>query len=252
MDKEDLFGFDDKPEYEVEAPEIEEIEEVAQEAAETVEETPGEVTETVTEAEAPAETPTQKDNFVPLAALIEEREKARAYREQLAELQRQQEAAAVAERRSMVPDPIEDPMGFRQHVLEEARQIFRWENLERSRAQAVETYGQEFVAEVATFIAEQEKSDPTLTERVLAASNPAEFCIALKKRHDAVHAIEADPDEYVRRRALELGLTQPVAAEIPTPAPKSVQPRSIVSAPSKGERKNTGFQDFFDAIDNKR
>ena len=248
--------FSKKTEYEAEN----EIEttvdaEVADTVEDTVEQTVNDTAEEVgvttptTEA-APAED--TKTGLVPLAALQAERERAKTIRLQS---ERLQERINELERASsQKPDPFDDPAAWEAHQearlqAEVQRQIVG-HNLNQSRARAAEKYGESYLLELSDWASGQAESDPLFEAKVLSSPDPVEHIVSLKKRHDLLKEVETDPDAYVRRRALELGLaaTVPAVEALQLTPTKSLGPKSIASASSREISKGTSTGDSFDAI----
>lgn len=249
--------FSKKTEYEAEN-EIETT--VDAEVADTVEETVEQTVNDTVAAEAgiaPNTTETNpaeeaKTGLVPLAALQSERERVKTFR--LQSEARQARINELERASSQIPDPYDDPAAYEAHYearlqAEVQRQIVG-HNLNQSRARAAEKYGESFILELSDWAGAQAESDPLFEAKVLSSPDPVEHIVSLKKRHDLLQEVETDPDAYVRRRALELGLaaTAPAVEALQLTPTKSLGPKSIASASSREISKGTTSGDSFDAI----
>lgn len=248
----DFFSSNSDNESEIETPEIEQIEEVAADPAEADEAT----VETEIEAE-PA--PTAEPKMVPLSAVQAERQRAKDAIDQL-NVARQQLADFQAKQASKsVPDPYDDPQGFgayqQQLVAQQVQQAITHQNFMQSRERALAAHGQEYIDEVAAWASGVAETDPTFEGRMLAQPDPAAWVIEQKNRSDLLKSFEADPDNYVRQRALELGLAaiEPIEATQPM-AKKPLGPKSLAGAKSQDSVSNLPETpaDAFDAIFRKR
>lgn len=239
-----------------------EIEDTAAEIEPTVEETVDEIEEATEAEDAAAEVvepvSQEQPKMVPLAALQDERDKAKGYREQLDALQRQAAEGERAKAFSAMPDPLDDPGAYvafiQQSIDSRVTESIAADRFTRARAQAVAEHGEEFVHELAEFAdAYATTVDPLIGEKALNAPDPVAYIISVKKRHDAIQAIGTDEEAFIRRRALELGLipqvTDTVTAEATKPLSKTpLQPKSINNAPSRGQSKDQGGISFFDSL----
>ena len=207
---EEFFSPDTNTEIELEptakTPEVEEVETTEPEAVETE-------TDTV-EAEAAV---TQAPKMVPLSAVQAERKKAKEAYDQINAL-RQQIAAFEASKRE-VPDPYDDPAAFGAHqqqlIARQVQEALIAQRFIESQARAVLTHGQAFIDEVSDWATEVSASDPTFGERAFAQADPAAWVIEQKQRSELLKSFEADPDDFVRRRALELGYATLEETEAP-------------------------------------
>ena len=248
--------FSKKTEYEAET---ETATTVDTEVTETVEETAQETVDEPAEVEgvrtptteaAPAEE--AKTGLVPLAALQAERERAKTLR--LQSEARQARINELERASSQTPDPYDDPAAYTAHfearLQAEVQAQLIGHNLNQSRARAAEKYGEGYILELSDWAAAQAESDPLFEAKVLNSPDPVEHIVSLKKRHDLMKEVETDPDAYVRRRALELGLaaTAPAVEALQLTPTKSLGPKSIASASSREISKGTTSGDSFDAI----
>ena len=246
MTNDDLFDFDNSAEPEMEGTETEATEEVVEVEEPEIE---AEATEVPAETEEPMapqveaiEEPKDEPSTVPLEALRQERERAKQYREQVENYQRAEQEREQARLASNMPDPIDDPQAYHDYVINNAVMQIEERNkvakFESSVKKAQETYGQEYLDDLADFVSQTKAVDPTIEAKAMAAPDPVEYVIGLKKRQELMKNVEADPDAWVKQRAIELGLipmaqAQPTVVEQATPAvPKMTGPRSLANAPA--------------------
>lgn len=211
------------------------------ETAETTEPEAPEIVETETVAETPqVEVEPDRSKWVPLTAVQAERDKVREKRDEIDRLNRELEAYRQAQQptaqpqdgqsfyqQSNIPDPYDNPAGYHEFVMSQARQEMQLQNLACSRERALKEHGEQKITEVAEWASEIARNDPTFEARLLSQPDPAAWVIDQKKRADLLKSFEADPDAYVRNRAKELGL-----AEVPVEVSPvtTVQPQ-VVRAP---------------------
>lgn len=227
-----------------------EVEEVVEEVVE----------ETAAETEvSPAPQVVEETSTVPLAALHSEREKlktskaeAEALRQQIADMK------AAAQNNTNRPDPYDDPEGYARfmeaHFDQVVEQKMAVRAFNEARARAVESHGEEFVQELADWADSYALTvDPNIGDKALATSDPLQFLISARKRHQSILDLEADEEAFIRRKAAELGIVpSTVAAPVvealqPTPK-KSVGPRSLASISNRENNSRKGPEDYFDAI----
>lgn len=213
--------------------------------------------------EVAPEEPRREATMLPLAAVLEERRKAREDRDELMRLRQQMaqyeqskpDAAAPAMPQG-APDPYDDPAGFyayqQQQIAEQVQVGIFQNNLQTSRSRAVQKYGQDYINEVADWAGDEATRNPAFESELMRQADPAEWVVEQKKRSELFKQITTDPDAYVRQRAAELGLAMsgvPDTAPL-TPATKPNGPKSLVNAKSTNEAVSLKQQakDDFDAI----
>lgn len=260
-DLDDLFSDDsseetieESAETETEAPEPqEEVEEPAETNPET---------DPVEEAEeAPKPTQESRENFVPLAALLEEREKAKQNKAEADRLQAQIAEFEARKAQANVPDPYDDPAGYNDYLaaqvedrVAQALAAREQQQAERqfleARAKAVQDHGEEFVSRLGDWVDDYAANvDPTVGDKAMASGDPVSFLIDLQKRHNSFQAYSENPEEFIRKQALEMGLvpTAPAAVETTQPAPKG--PPSLSSASSRdATNASLSLDEAFEAI----
>lgn len=175
----------------------------------------------------PVEQPKDDTKQVPLGTMLDMRDKWKAAELRVAEL----EAAQV--QRQPIPDPLDDPEGYHAYFEQRARDVEINTRINTSRMIAIQQYGQEEVDSAAKWFLDKVKEDPTYEQRLITQPHPADWVVRQHKREALLGQIGDDPDEYVRRRAAELGLTAPTT-ELPVVVPQQAStpvrvPRSLAS-----------------------
>ena len=154
--------------------------ELTEETAEVVEQTPEpEVTEEVeeetkgeteeAEAETESEPPTEETKTVPISALTDERRKRQEAEEQLEKLKQPEQTVEL-------PDPVEDPEGYKTAIEEQVKQQVQVDRINDSRKAMLESeeFGVDFEEKERVFLVLQ-ALDPSLKEQMLSHQDPAKF-----------------------------------------------------------------------------
>lgn len=222
---EDKLGFlsegeDAQPAEPVEtAPEPEESAEAPEQAAPEV---TGEK-----EVAPPATVQDDQGRFVPVTALLDERDKRKAAEQRAAALEqwRQEQERKAQEKQ---PDFYEDPdkaFGFMRDQFEQ--RLFN-ERLNISEAMARQSHGDDVVAEAQQAFAAAMQRDPGLMQKLQNETNPYGFVVNWHKQQRFLSEVK-DPDTW--REQERERIRQEIMAEIQSPRPKS-PPQSLASAPS--------------------
>jgi hypothetical protein len=186
------------------------------------------------EAEAPK--PQPEPGFVPLAALLDARDKAKAAEERAARLEAQRQQAQPVQ----VPDMFEDPEGYQAFMGTVIEQRLYGERLAMSERIARLEHGAETLAQAKEWGLAKCDADPYFNQKVRQSQDPYAVVIDEWKRENAA-AIPADELEQFRKwKAAQAQLSgqQPPASPAPpnpSPAPPAIPPRSLASAPSAGD-----------------
>ena len=229
---EKLFG--ETPSNSVAAPEVvpeAPVQQPEAEAPPVVEDLPVAIYGDPKPAEEQAEQKPAEPGFVPLKAMLDERDRYRdakaerdRLKDQLDNLKRERETVKT-------PDPIADPEGYDAHV-----QRALWQqNVRFSERLAVKEYGAEAVKAAKAWWVDLEKQNPAFAQIVSRQEDPIEYVVKEHRRHQALAEIgDKSIDDFVRERAAKLGLTvaPAAAASAPQPAPVTMQ-RPAVAAPPR-------------------
>ncbi len=237
-----LDGSEDTPVIVTEAP-----------AAEPVAEAPApEPVEPAAEVQAETVPEKQDGKFIPIGALMDERDKRKAAEERIRQFEAQQPKQAAI-------DPYDDPQGFaaeQQRLMDERVTQMRFEMSDRFARQQ---YGDEATKAAIEWGQSRAQSDPVFAASYMRENDPIGWMVQQHQRDGLLSQIgDRSLDDFVRdyvtQNGEKLGLTAPVAATpvIPTnvanQAPKPAPPRSIASdAPASGNPA-TSSADFVASI----
>jgi hypothetical protein len=169
----DLFNA--KPEAEVKAEAAEEAKGET-ETEETKVEAKAETKET---AKTEAETPAAEKESVPLKALTEERHKRQEAERRAQDAEAKLKQASQEDKK--VPDPVEDPEGYKQYMEDEANLNALRTKVSLSRDIMLDL--KEDYAEKETVFVELAKTNPFLVQQMNASPNPAKFAYQTAVEH---------------------------------------------------------------------
>jgi hypothetical protein len=187
----------------------------------------------------PAAAQPKPDGHIPIAALLDEREKRKELERRLREFEEKQQQQQV----TPIPDPIADPEGYNAR-LEEQRTRDKQDLIFRFSEQfAARQHGADVVKQAMEWLGQELQTNPALWPVISSHADPAEHVVQMHKRHLRFQKLgDKDPDEYAREIALArrdeflqlLGQQGAPAAHAPSPQPpKPPPPRpSIASAPA--------------------
>lgn len=223
------------------APAIEPTETPPAEAVPAAEEAaPVEAVEAVEKAEpAPASAPQEKgDKFVPLAAMLDERDKRKALEAELAAERARREQPAD----QTIPDPYDDPAGYSAFVTDMTNRTALAVKFDLSEDMAVGVHGEGAVNAAKEWGAERAAQDPAFRQQFLSARNPIDWVVRQHKQDEDLRLYQTDPVAFARRILEAQGQPVPDATVGAVPAvgqqpqaPRpAAPPRSIASAPSSG------------------
>jgi len=179
--------------------------------------------EPVAEAEAPEQEapesvePQQQDGrFVPLAAVLDERDKRKALEARIAEFERNQRVQPQE-----TPDPFDSPTEFRESVKAEIR-------LEMSDRFARQKYGDEDTQKAINWAMERAQSDPAIAISFARQADPVGWLVQQHQRDTLVSQIgDKSMDDFVRdylAKNPNLVAPAPVAATVPVATPQQASP----------------------------
>lgn len=213
-----------KPEPPVEEPKPEPAPEPA--PAEPKAEEPLELTEV-----APG-TPKPDPGFVPIAVMLDARDRAKAAEAELERMRAQQQPQAET------PDPMADPEGYASFQEERVSRALQNVTLNTSERFARKEHGQETVETAKAWALQRFAADPLYHQQILNDPDPYERVVTDWRREQVFSEVK-DPKEFEQFKAWKQAQNalsaqpggQPSA---PNPAP-SIPPPSLASAPSAGD-----------------
>lgn len=170
---------------------------------------------------------------VPLAVLLDERDKAKAAKQEAERLRQQLAEYEARQTPQHIPDPYEDPQGYQSWAQAQFQQQAFNMRAEMSGRFAEQKFGKETVEKAIAWAQEQGRVDPFLGQRVQASQSPVEFVVEQFQREQFFKQYGSDPSALSALMA-----NQQTAAPQPTPvhpAPKpQAPPRSLAAAPNAG------------------
>ena len=182
--------------------------------------------------------PPRDDKFVPLAAMLDERDKRKALEAELAQFR-----ASQPQETATVPDPYDDPAGYNAFVADMTNRAALAVKFDLSEDMAVGVHGEEAVNAAKEWGAQKAQSDPSFQRDFLAARNPIDWVVRQHRQADDLALYQRDPVAFAKAILERNG--QPLASDTAPAATASagqqpqairpvVPPRSIASAPASG------------------
>lgn len=183
---------------------------------------------------------TPEPGHVPIAALLDEREKRQALEGRIAAFEAEKaKAQAEAEAKASPPPGFsDDPEG---HLAAREAEL-QWQmyamRRDLSKKFAVKEYGKETVEEAMAWAKENAAKDPEFNRQALLSDDPTEFAIDAWKRDKVLTQLSVgDFDEYLAWKAAKAvpasdpALIAAAPAAVPL-APAPTPPRSLATQPS--------------------
>jgi len=212
------------------------------EQADDFDEEPAEQVVTSTQSE-PAKHSEREDkgHNVPLHVALDWRDENKALKRQLQEYNRQQQEA---QRNRRIPDVANDPYAFAQYQQQVFQEQLRDQALNTSYRFAATTHGQDVVDKATQWAYNKGMADPAFDFAFSQQQDPVAWVVSQYKQDELLNQVQSDPDAYVRRRAMELGLIPNSGSQQSGGAPlntstnqpaKKLPSGSIASAPSAGK-----------------
>lgn len=168
---------------------------------------------------SPSEEPLSSADAIPSWRLREETERRRMAEERFAATQAQlqnllyerQQQVRQQSQEPELPDPIEDPVGFRQAILWQRQQDrqalfaeFRKQQIQYSLHRADQSYGDQFREAYKAFDSPQQSGNALLLERVRNAFDPAEEIMSWHREQKTLSEVGGDPKAYREKLKAEL------------------------------------------------
>ena len=233
MGIEDIFNEPMDAEPEAIAPAIE------QPVVEPVETPEPEAVEPQPEPEQPQEAPQpqEESRHVPLATFLDQRDELKRWKQEAEQLRQERERLTQQPRQA--PDPHDDPEGFASYQNQHFEQKLTEQRFQISDVIARQQHGPEAVEAAGAWAAERARSDPGFAIAYMQQQHPIDWIVQQHKRDQMISSIGNDPDEFVRRRAAEMGLLNPAPIAAPAAPQQPVAqpvtpPRSLAAVPGSG------------------
>ena len=172
--------------------------------------------------------------YVPIGALMDERDKRKAAAKELeearAELARQQQARQEQPR---IPDPLDDAQGYAEYQRQLSENMALNVKLDVSEDLARDKFGDEKVDAARDWAIAKYQEDPSFRNKVISQRNPYSFVVKEFEREQKVAKVQdldlTDFDDYLAWKTGQAATQQSQSA--------SVAPRSLASLPSAGGTK---------------
>jgi hypothetical protein len=188
----------------------------------------------------PSSAPVQPPpGYIPMAAVLDEREKRQAAQREAEDFRRKYEEAT---RKPPVPlDPIADPEAFERSLNERIERV-RWDAITNaSLVAATRHHGADKVKAAEEWLQSELQQNPGIWQQIQRQPDPYDYVVSQHQRTLRLQKIgDDDPDAYAQKWAeangyVKAGTTQPQSAGVTGHSPPSTLPRpSLASAPSAG------------------
>jgi hypothetical protein len=181
---------------------------------------------------------TPPPGWIPMAAVLDEREKRQKFERELEDYKRKVEE--LTRQAPEVVDPIADPEAFNRHIQHEIARA-RWDAITSvSYATALRHHGADKVKQAEEWLQQELQSNPGLFANVQRQPDPYDFVVQQHQRTLRLSKIgDDDPEAWAQKWAEANGyvkaMTQPGAGGAAPIPPTAPLPRpSLASAPSVG------------------
>lgn len=227
----DMFGPDADP-----VEEGVQVEQVAQEPAETPETAEPQApppAEELPQGTVTIPEPKAEPGFVPLAAVLDERDRRKQLEKELEQYRQQQQATQ--------PEPVDfwaDPDARLAQERQEFQIMLYQQKAQMSRRFAEMQHGREEVEAAVEWARAQCDADPAFNQKVFVSDDPVGFAVEAYRREQIASSMSMDDFKAFQAWKQAQSNPQPVAAAIPTMAqdapPVPAPPKSLVTAQSAG------------------
>lgn len=204
-----------------------------------VEPTPEPQEQALPEPQQPEQPRDEGGRFIPITALLDEREKRQAAERRAQELEQQQQSRQQPQD---VPDPYDDPKGYDAYRDQQIAQATRQAEFRISERFALKEHGEEAVKAAVDWAMDKAKADPVFAQGYMTNPDPFDWIVRQHQREAIVSAIPSDVkslDELIERevaKRMQAATPPPPAVGVPQhPASgAAVVPRSLATAPGSG------------------
>lgn len=188
--------------------------------------------------EEPAAPPAavEREQAIPIQALLDERDRRQKAERDAEELRRWRAEQEAKQTRQPPPDIFTDPDLRFQYERQQIQQSLLGVKLEQSRFLAERDFGAETVAEAYAYF----DKNPQLSQQLLSHPSPFHAAVDFYKRQKVAEEIGADPDAWrtKQREALAAELREQIRQEVLAEMqPAQTRPRlpgSLAAAPAAG------------------
>ena len=170
--------------------------------------------------------------FVPISALLDERDKRQAETAKRIDLEAQLQRYQQPQQPEQIPT---DPSGIIQYALAEQQRIAFNERLNTSELMARQAHGEDIVSEAQQAFLSAVGQNPMLQQQLQGQIHPYDFVVKWHKQHKLMSEIGQDPEAWRKTEAEKIRAQ--VLAELQgqgvSPAQSSQQPPpSVVGRPA--------------------
>jgi hypothetical protein len=170
--------------------------------------------------------------FVPISALLDERDKRQAETAKRIDLEAQLQRYQQPQQPEQIPT---DPSGIIQYALAEQQRIAFNERLNTSELMARQAHGEDIVSEAQQAFLAAVGQNPMLQQQLQGQIHPYDFVVKWHRQHKLMSEIGQDPEAWRKSEAEKIRAQ--VLAELQgqgvQPAPSSQQPPpSVVGRPA--------------------
>ena len=188
-----------------------------------------------------------KDQRIPITALLDEREKRQRLEREADDARREVEKLraqfAAMQQPQKAPDYFDRPdEAIRHHIAPLAQQVMGVK-LEQSRFLAERDFGAETVTETVAFFDQH----PQLSQQFLSKPSPFHAAVEFYKRQKVMDQIQGDPDAWINAQ-VEARLQERLATVQTSPAKTAAPPPSLARAPAAGAGESMKPGSAFDAL----
>lgn len=192
--------------------------------------------------------------FVPISALMDERDKRKAAEERAKQFAPKPEAA-------IVPDPLDDPVAYNAYMGQQLEARVAQERFNMSNIMASQTHGEDTVKAAIEWAGERAAQDPAFAVSYMREAHPIDWIVRQHKQSSLLSEIGDNVDDWFVREAAKRGYAMapaPVAAApiiqaaVQPVSRPAAPPRSIASDVSASAPVATDPKAEFEAIFNGR
>jgi hypothetical protein len=189
----------------------------------------------------PAKVEAREPGYVPIASMLDEREKRQRAEAELQSLRAQHQP-------QQVPDSYSDPEGYNNYVQQQIA-ASQWAALTTvSLTMAQEKHGPEVVKEAADAFLAEATQKPWLNDELRSQPHPYDYAVKRYQQQQVLAKVPlAEVDQFLAWKAAQ-SPTPPPPDALPAPTPITPTPRppqSLASAPSAGSLSTVAPEDPF-------
>lgn len=196
----------------------------------------------------PAPAPAQPESgFVPLAVVLDDREKRQAAERRAQDLERRLQEVEQQREAPATPDPYEDPAGYQAFQDQRFAQAEWNMRLNLSESMVTAQLGKDTV-ETAKAWALGQGNNPTFVREMQGHPNPYQYVVEAYQRDQFVSQVQpSDYEAFKAWQAAQAAAPQPAPAPAAPQQPAAIPRQSLAGAPSAGGVQTQVVEDPFEA-----